>query len=104
MATEDPERQTRRPLVDPRPPERKPTAVGRLNFVCARSFQGGGGAAGAHSPLGRRRCLVELSFGQREPAGGGMPRSVQIFRASPKSISRWRSTAVERSASKPQKL
>lgn len=41
---------------------------------------------------------------QRDPVGGGMPRSAQILRASRKSISRWRGTAVERSASKPQKL
>ena len=42
--------------------------------------------------------------GYREPVGGGMPRSLQILRARPKAISRWRGTAVERSASKPQKL
>ncbi len=41
---------------------------------------------------------------QREPVGGGIPRSRQISRARRKSISRWRGTAVERSASNPQKL
>jgi hypothetical protein len=38
----------------------------------------------------------------RAPVGGGMSRSLQILRTSLKSTSRWRGTAVDLSASKPQ--
>ena len=54
--------------------------------------------------LATRSALRSGGPSQRGPLGGGMPRSAQILRASRKSISRWRGAAVERSASKPQKL
>jgi hypothetical protein len=59
-------------------------------------------------PGGKIPFLRRVKFGSRRghlgPPGTGMPRSVQILRARRKSISRWRGTAVDRSASKPQKL
>jgi hypothetical protein len=50
-----------------------------------------------------RRCRCGW-VDHRGPAGGGMPRSLQIFVASLKAISRCLGTAVDRSASRPQKL
>jgi tellurite resistance protein len=45
---------------------------------------------------------VMRASAQREPVGGVIPSCLQIARASGHAISRWRGTAVERSASKPQ--
>src|SRR5438093_1488082 len=54
-------------------------------------------------PLARSGTSVGRRSSTR-PLGGGTARSAQILRARRKSISRWRGTALERSASKPQKL